>query len=255
MFYWVMKHIILGPILRLLFRPWVEGLENVPKEGPVILAPNHLSFFDSLFMPLMIPRRVVFLGKSDYFDKWYLRWFFEGVGVIPVRREGGSAGEAALAAGVGQLEKGLAVGIYPEGTRSPDGRVYRGKTGVARMALRARCPVVPIALIGTREVQPPDKLLPRIRRVGVRFGRPLDFSRSFDKEGDRFVLRSVTDEIMYELMMLSGQEYVDEYAAKVKDQIKKERGDRMGPPGGGAARGSSGTAARREDVERLRAAG
>jgi 1-acyl-sn-glycerol-3-phosphate acyltransferase len=213
-----MKYIVIGPIVRLLFRPWVEGLENVPAEGPVILAPNHLSFMDSIFMPLVVPRRVVYLGKSDYFGKWY-SWFFRGAGVIPVRREGGDAAEAALQAGVEQLRQGLAVGIYPEGTRSPDGRLYRGKTGVARMALRGECPIVPVALIGTFECQPPGKKLPRIRRVGVRFGRPLDFSRYEGKDDDRFVLRSITDELMYEIMMLSGQEYVDEYAAKVKKRL------------------------------------
>ena len=223
LFYWVLKHIILGPLVKVLWRPWVEGLENVPKEGPVILAPNHLSFMDSLFMPLLVPRRVVFLGKSDYFDKWYVRWFFKGVNVIPVRREGGEAGEAALNAGVEQLSKGMAVAIYPEGTRSPDGKLYRGKTGVARMAARVGCPVVPIGIIGSYDVQPHNKKLPRVRgvRVGVRFGRPLDFSRYQGKEDDRFVLRSITDEIMYELMLLTGQEYVDEYAAKVKAQMKK----------------------------------
>ncbi|MCA1831725.1 MAG: lysophospholipid acyltransferase family protein [Actinomycetota bacterium] len=224
MFYWILKFIVIGPIVRLLFRPWVEGLENVPTEGPVILAPNHLSFMDSIFVPLMVPRRVVYLGKSDYFGKWY-SWFFRGAGVIPVRREGGEAGEAALNAGIEQLRQGLAVGIYPEGTRSPDGKLYRGKTGVARMALRGECPIVPVSLIGTFEVQPPGKKLPRIKRVGIRFGRPLDFSRYEGKDDDRFVLRSITDELMYEIMMLSGQEYVDEYAAKVKKRMN----------GGGAA--------------------
>jgi 1-acyl-sn-glycerol-3-phosphate acyltransferase len=223
-FYWVLKHIVLGPIIRLLWRPWAEGLENVPDDGPVILSANHNSFMDSLFLPLAVKRPVVFLGKSDYFDKWYMRWFFAGVGVIPVRREGGEAGEAALRAGCEQLSKGMAVGIYPEGTRSPDGRLFRGKTGVARMAVRVGCPIIPVALIGTRDVQPPDRKMPRIRgvRVGVRFGRPIDVSRYGGKEDDRFVLRSVTDELMYELMLLSGQEYVDEYAAKVKEQLKKQ---------------------------------
>jgi len=221
-FYWVLKNIILGPLVKFLWRPWVEGLENIP-EGPIILAPNHLSFMDSLFMPMMLDRRVVFLGKSDYFDKWYMSWFFKGVGVIPVRREGGEAGEASLKAGLEQLNKGLAVAIYPEGTRSPDGRLFRGKTGVARMAVRAGVPVIPVGLIGTYDVQPHNKKLPRFRgiRVGVRFGRPLEFARYEGKEDDRFVLRSITDEILYELMLLTGQEYVDEYAAKVKDQIKK----------------------------------
>lgn len=217
-----MKYVFIGPIFRLLFRPWAEGVENVPTSGPVILCPNHLSFIDSLLMPLMIKRRVVFLGKSDYFDKWYMRWFFEGAGVIPVRREGGSAGEASLKAGVEQLQRGLAVGAYPEGTRSPDGRLYRGKTGPARMALRARCPIVPVAVFGTDEALPSGTYFPRLRRVGVRYGKPLDFSRYYGKDDDRFVLRSITDELMYELMLLTGQEYVDEYASKFKGNIKKD---------------------------------
>jgi len=217
-----MKHVFIGPLVKLLFRPWVEGLENVPKDGPVILCPNHLSFIDSLLVPLMLPRKVVFLGKSDYFDKWYVSWFYKGAGVIPVRREGGTAGEASLNAGVEQLEKGLAVGIYPEGTRSPDGRLYRGKTGPARMALRARCPIVPVAVFGTAEALPTGAYLPRLRRIGIRYGKPLDFSRYQGKEDDRFVLRSITDEIMYELMLLSGQEYVDEYASKFKGNIPKD---------------------------------
>jgi 1-acyl-sn-glycerol-3-phosphate acyltransferase len=221
-FYWLMKYVFIGPVFRLLFRPWAEGLENVPASGPIILCPNHLSFIDSILMPLMIKRRVVFLGKSDYFDKWYIRWFFAGAGVIPVRREGGTAGEASLKAGIEQLDKGLAVGIYPEGTRSPDGRLYRGKTGPARMALRARCPIIPVAVFGTDEALPSGRYFPRLRRIGVRYGKPLDFSRYYGKDDDRFVLRSITDELMYELMLLTGQEYVDEYAAKFKKGAPKD---------------------------------
>jgi 1-acyl-sn-glycerol-3-phosphate acyltransferase len=221
-FYWLLKYIFIGPAFRLFFRPWVEGAENVPAGRPLILCPNHLSFIDSLLVPLVLRRRVVFLGKSDYFDKWYMAWFFKGANVIPVRREGGEAGEASLRAGVEQLEKGLAVAIYPEGTRSPDGRLYRGKTGPARMALRARCPIVPVAVFGTNEALPTGKYLPRMRRIGVRFGAPLDFSRYEGKDDDRFVLRSITDELMYELMLLSGQEYVDEYASKFKKNIAKD---------------------------------
>lgn len=216
MFYWLLKYVFIGPLFRAFFRPWVQGIENVPTNGPVVLCPNHLSFIDSLLVPLMVPRKVVFLGKSDYFDKWYISWFYKGAGVIPVRREGGLAGEAALRAGIEQLRRGMAVAIYPEGTRSPDGRLYRGKTGPSRMAMRAQCPVVPVAVFGTREALPAGRYLPRMRRIGIRYGKPLDFSRYYGKEDDRFVLRSITDEIMYELMLLSGQEYVDEYASKYK---------------------------------------
>ena len=219
-FYWVLKHVLIGPIFKLLFRPRVEGLENVPETGPVIICANHLSFIDSLLVPLYVKRKVVFLGKSDYFGKWY-SWFFRGVGVIPVHREGGERGEASLKAGVEQLAKGNVVSIYPEGTRSPDGRLYRGKTGPARMALRAQCPIIPVAVSGTDQALPSGSYLPRMKRIGVRFGTPLDFSRYYGKDDDRFVLRSMTDELMYELMLLTGQEYVDEYASKFKGNVPK----------------------------------
>jgi 1-acyl-sn-glycerol-3-phosphate acyltransferase len=222
-FYWVLK-MILVPILRPLFRPWVEGLENVPEGGAAIFASNHLSFSDSIFLPLMVPRRITFLAKADYFTGRSLKGrltasFFKGVGQVPVDRTGGSAGEAAVRKGLDILRRGEMLGIYPEGTRSPDGRLYRGKTGVARMALEARVPVLPVAMIGTGEIQPPGKIIPRVRRVGIRIGRPLNFSRYTGLAKDRFVLRSVTDEIMYELMELSGQEYVDIYATQAKAQL------------------------------------
>ena len=220
MFYWLLKHIFLGPLLKLMYRPRAKGLANVPAEGPAILSMNHLSFMDSLFVPLMVKRRVVFLGKADYFDKGRTRWFFRMVNVIPVRREGGTAGEAAIQAGVRALKDGMVVAIYPEGTRSPDGRLYRGKTGVARMALLAGCPVIPVGLIGTRDLNPPDKKMPKLSgRVQVVYGKPLSFERYAGMDRDRFVLRSVTDEILYEIMMITGQEYVDEYASKVKAEL------------------------------------
>jgi 1-acyl-sn-glycerol-3-phosphate acyltransferase len=221
--YWLVKA-ILTPILRLVFRPWAEGLDNVPKHGAAILASNHVSFSDSFFMPLMVSRKVTFLAKSDYFTErglkgWFKRVFFSGVGQVPIDRSGGQASEAAIRTGLRVLGEGKLLGIYPEGTRSPDGRLYRGKTGVARMALEAGVPVVPVAMIGTYEIQPPGKVIPRIKRPGVRFGKPLDFTRYAGMSGDRFVLRSVTDEIIYELMQLSGQEYVDTYATKAKEDI------------------------------------
>lgn len=221
MTYWLLKHVLLGPVLRLIYRPRVVGVDNVPATGPAILASNHLSFIDSLFMPLSIKRQVVYLGKADYFDKRRTRWFVRAAGVIPVRREGGSAGEAAIQTGIQALREGNIIAIYPEGTRSPDGRLYRGKTGVARMALEAQVPVIPVAIEGTDEIMPIGMKVPRTipGRVRVEFGKPLRFDRHYDNPKDRFVLRSVTDEIMYEIMMLSGQEYVDEYAAKVKKEI------------------------------------
>ena len=215
-----MKHVFLGPLLKVLYRPKARGLENVPVEGPVILAMNHVSFMDSLFVPLALRRRVVYLGKSDYFDSAKTRWFFKMANVIPVKREGGTAGEAAIQAGVREMKKGLAVGIYPEGTRSPDGRLYRGKTGVARMALLAGAPVIPVGVFGTRELQPPERRMPKLSgRVQIVFGKPLRFDRFAGQDRDRFVLRSATDEIMYEIMMITGQEYVDEYASRVKAEM------------------------------------
>jgi 1-acyl-sn-glycerol-3-phosphate acyltransferase len=223
-FYWVLKTVVLGPLLKLLFRPWVEGEEHIPDEGAAIFASNHLSFSDSIFLPLMVPRRMTFLAKSDYFTGRGIKGkataaFFKGVGQLPVDRSGGKAGEAALNSGLRILRRGELLGIYPEGTRSPDGRLYRGRTGVARMALEAGVPVLPVAMIGTDKAQPTGKKLPRIMRIGIRIGRPLSFARYEGMEDDRFVLRSITDEIMYELMLLSGQEYVDEYATSMKDRI------------------------------------
>jgi 1-acyl-sn-glycerol-3-phosphate acyltransferase len=219
--YWILKVVFLGPLLRLVFRPRAEGLEHVPEHGAAILASNHLSFSDSFFLPLVVPRRVTFLAKSDYFTGpgikgWLTARFFRGVGQVPVDRSGGRASEAALRTGLRIMRDGQLLGIYPEGTRSPDGRLYRGRTGVARMALEAGVPVIPVAMIDTEKIQPPGKLIPKVMRVGIRFGKPLDFSRYEGLESDRFVLRSMTDEIMYELMMLSGQEYVDMYAQKAK---------------------------------------
>jgi 1-acyl-sn-glycerol-3-phosphate acyltransferase len=208
-------HTALRPVLSALWRPSTEGFENVPQTGPAILASNHLSIADHFFLPMYVDRPIFFLGKSDYFEGWK-RYFFEGVGVMPVFRQGGDAGEASLRKGQEILEAGHLLGIYPEGTRSPDGRLYRGKTGPVRLALRTSAPILPVAMIGTFEMMPPGRSIPKLLRVGVRVGKPLDFSRYAGRENDRFILRSATDELMYELMLLSGQEYVDEYAAKVK---------------------------------------
>lgn len=224
--YWILKYIVIGPWLRVLFRPWVEGLGNIPAKGPAILASNHLSFSDSFILPLVVPRSIVFLAKSDYFTGrglkgWFSRFFFTAVGQVPVDRSGGRASEAAIRTGERVLREGSLLGIYPEGTRSPNGIMYRGKTGVARMALEAQVPVIPVAMVNTFEIQPPGRLLPRLLRVGVRIGTPLDFTRYEGLEDDRFILRSVTDEIMYALMDLSGQEYVDMYASRAKELISQ----------------------------------
>jgi 1-acyl-sn-glycerol-3-phosphate acyltransferase len=221
--YWLLKYVILGPVLRLLFRPEVAGGDHVPEHGAAILASNHLSFSDSIFMPLMVRRRVTFVAKAEYFTGhglkgFLIKAFFVGTGTIPVDRSGGRAAQAAIETGLRILDQGKLFGIYPEGTRSPDGRLHRGKTGVARLALESGARVIPVAMLNADEIQPPGRILPRIKRVKIRFGRPLDFSRYAGMAGDRFIERAVTDEIMYELMTLSGREYVDVYAQKVKNQ-------------------------------------
>ena len=228
MFYWFLKWIALGPLLRMVFRPRVEGAENVPAEGPAILASNHLSYADWLFMPLTLPRRVTFVAKAEYFTTPGHQ------GLVPeevlLRRRPGAdrplrrqrrRGRAVVGQRI--LDEGELFGIYPEGTRSHDGRLYRGKTGVARLALETGVPVIPVAVVGTDVVAPPGKKFGTFTRPRVRFGKPLDFSRYEGMENDRYILRAITDEIMYEIMQLSGQEYVDVYAAKAKELSQKRR--------------------------------
>ncbi|WP_310724263.1 lysophospholipid acyltransferase family protein [Streptomyces sp. N2A] len=212
---------ILGFVMRVLYRPKVEGMERIPATGPVILAGNHVTFIDSLFLSLVVKRPVYFIGKDEYVTGTGIKgrlmaWFFTSAGMIPVDRDGGHGGVAALMTGRRILEQGKAFGIYPEGTRSPDGRLYRGRTGIARLALMTGAPVVPFAMIGTDKVQPGGKGRPRIAPVTVRFGEALDFSRYDGMDRDRYVLRAVTDEVMSEVMDLSGQEYVDMYATKAR---------------------------------------
>lgn len=226
MTYFFLKNFVLGPILNLLFRPWVRGRRNVPKTGAAILASNHLSFSDSIFLPLKVSRPVTFLAKSEYFTGKglkgaFVRWFFKSTGQLPIDRSGGKASEDALNTGLGVLEKGLLLGIYPEGTRSPDGKLYRGRTGIARMALEAKVPVLPVAMIDTEKVQPIGQKFPKILRVGVVIGKPLDFSRFAGMEGERAVLRAVTDRIVYEIQALSNQQYEDVYASTVKNRLAR----------------------------------
>ncbi|MGW1810197.1 lysophospholipid acyltransferase family protein [Streptomyces sp. NPDC002078] len=231
MFYYLLKYVLLGPLLRLVFRPRIEGLENVPDSGPAIVAGNHLSFSDHFLMPAMLRRRITFLAKAEYFTGPGLKgrltaFFFRSAGQIPVDRSGKEAGQAAIREGLKVLRRGELLGIYPEGTRSHDGRLYKGKVGVAVMALKAGVPVVPCAMIGTFEAQPPGKVIPNVHPVTIRFGRPLDFSRYAGMEQQKAILRAVTDEIMYAILALSEQEYVDEYAAVVKERSAAEQGAR-----------------------------
>jgi len=228
-FYRVLKYVILGPLLRLFFRPRIEGMENIPETGAAIVAGNHLSFSDHFVMPAILPRRITFLAKAEYFTGRGLKGrltaaFFRSIGQIPVDRSGGRASQSAIDAALGVLGRGELLGIYPEGTRSHDGRLYRGRTGVAVMALQGGVPVVPCAMVGTFELQPPGRVIPRLGRVTIRFGKPLDFSRFAGMSDQRYVVRSVTDEIMYEILALSGQEYVDRYAGEVKAEQQQARG-------------------------------
>jgi 1-acyl-sn-glycerol-3-phosphate acyltransferase len=221
LFYNLLKYVLLGPLLRLVFRPRIEGLEHVPAEGAAIIAGNHLSFSDHFLMPAILKRRITFLAKAEYFTGPGVKgrltaFFFRSAGQIPVDRSGKDAGQAAIREGLGVLSKDELLGIYPEGTRSHDGRLYKGKVGVAVMALKAGVPVVPCAMIGTFEAQPPGKIIPNIHPVVIRFGEPLDFSRYEGMENEKTVLRAITDEIMYAILSLSEQEYVDRYAADVK---------------------------------------
>ena len=251
------------PILKAAYRPWIRGKENIPESGPAILASNHNAVWDSVFLPMMIDREVVFMGKADYFmgtglKGWATKEFMRAVGTIPVDRSGGRASEAALKAGLKRLAEGELFGIYPEGTRSPDGRLYRGKTGVARLALLSGAPVIPVAMIGTHAAQPIGQKIPSRTNIGMVIGEPLDFSRYKGLDKDRYVLRAITDEIMYNLMLLSGQEYVDLYAADVKAQLAQE-GAFDGPvpsngksaPGGREAPEVQVPTAPEEDIEQI----
>ncbi|WP_179816089.1 lysophospholipid acyltransferase family protein [Allostreptomyces psammosilenae] len=201
-----------GPAARLLFRPRVEGLHNIPRTGPVILASNHLSFIDSVVIPLIVPRRVAFLAKAEYFEGTGLRGrakraFFGGVGNIPVQRNDQRGALASLEIAMGVLHDGGAFGIYPEGSRSRDGRLYRGRTGVGWLALASKAPVVPVGLIGTDRMQPVGSNLPRYHRITVRFGEPMDFSAHVGRRDVGKARREVTDAVMSAIHELSGQEY------------------------------------------------
>lgn len=214
MAYWILK-IVLTPILYVVYRIRVDGKEHLPREGAVILAANHRSFLDSIFIPLLVRRKVTFVAKAEYFDDPRTAWFFRAVGQIPIRREGGNASEGALAAATDVLRAGGVFGIYPEGTRTRDGYLHKGKTGVARLALATGAPIVPVGLIGSDECQPTDARLPRLfKPVTIRFGPPIRPEHYADRADDRLVLRQITDELMFEIGELCGYEYRDTYASK-----------------------------------------
>jgi 1-acyl-sn-glycerol-3-phosphate acyltransferase len=262
-FYWLLKWVFLGPLLRLVFRPHTEGAENVPEEGPAILASNHLSYADWLFMPLTLTRRVTFVAKAEYFTGsgikgWLQRSFFSGAGQVPIDRSSGGAAEGALLSAKRILAAGELFGIYPEGTRSRDGRLHKGHTGMARLALRTKAPIIPVGVKGSREIQPPDAPMPKPFTVcEINFGRPIDVTRYLENESDHLVLRQITDEVMFEIRELAGAEYVNEYATKKAETMPTEQAqiptaidlsEAANPPNGngaGSPRSSADVLARR----------
>lgn len=230
MVYMFLKRYVVGPVVNTVYRPKAVGLENVPAQGPAILASNHLSISDSVFMPVAVPRQVYFLAKSEYFTGPGLKGkivgaFFRAINQIPMDRAGGKASAQALSAGGKVLVDGNLLGIYPEGTRSPDGRLYKGKIGVARLALETGAPVIPIAMVGTDKIQPVGARFPDPRRAKVTtvFGEPLDFSHLKGQHGNHATMREVTDQIMAAIQALSGQETVDVYAANYKKELAEQK--------------------------------
>jgi 1-acyl-sn-glycerol-3-phosphate acyltransferase len=215
---------ILTPAFSRLWDITVEGLDNVPPEGGAIICPNHTSVIDSFFLPAVLPRRISFVGKAEYMDSWKTKYLFPALGMIPIDRGGGSAAERALDTAARVLEQGELFGIYPEGTRARDGKLHKGHTGPARLALRTGAPLVPVGLIGTRAVQPPEARFPKVRLpVTIRFGKPISVERYRERaDTDRLVLRQIIDEVMFEIRNLSGQEYVDTYATKKADALPSE---------------------------------
>ncbi|MFD6515339.1 lysophospholipid acyltransferase family protein [Rhodococcus sp. NPDC060176] len=221
MLYWLFKFVLIGPVLWVFGRPTIEGQHNIPKKGPVILAGNHRAVVDSFFLVLMVRRRITFVAKSEYFTGTGVkgamqRWFFGGAGQVPIDRSGADASRAALDTAIGILDKGGVWGIYPEGTRSPDGCLYKGKTGAIRVALETGAPVIPVVVHGGDAVNPPGTRMWRFSKVRITVGEPIDFSRYRELRGYQAVVRAATDELMAVLCDQSGQEYVDVYGADVK---------------------------------------
>lgn len=216
---------VLRPMAKILWKFRLEGFDNIPAEGPAILCPNHVSFLDSAFTMLHAGRNVSFVGKAEYLDDWKTKTLFPMLGMIPIDRSGGERSTAALDAAEEVLRRGELFGIFPEGTRSRDGMLYKGHTGAARLALKTGCPLLPVGIVGTREIQPPDKVMPKLfRDVTMRVGRPLDLSRYADREHDHMVLREITDELMFEIRELTGQEYRNVYATKRSESIATDKG-------------------------------
>ena len=227
---------VLTPPFKLLWRLRVSGLEHVPASGSAILCPNHTSVIDSFFLPLSLPRRITFVGKAEYMDSWKTKYLFPAMGMIPIDRGGGSATERALDTAAGVLERGELFGIYPEGTRARDGKLHKGHTGPARLAVRTLSPIIPVGIKGTRDIQPPDAKVPKpFKTAEVRFGRPIRVEKYQGREEDHLIYRQIIDEVMYEIRALSGQEYVDTYATKKASSLPTEVAHVPSSNGNGAA--------------------
>ena len=202
-----------------LWRFDLRGFEQLPETGPAILCANHVSFLDSAFLIIQAPRNISFVGKSEYLDSWKTRRLFPALGMIPIDREGGEKAQVALDAAENVLQRGELFGIFPEGTRSRDGMLYKGKTGAARLAVKLDCPIFPVGIVGTREIQPPDAKLPRVGgRVSITIGKPITPARYAQRSDDHLVLREMTDEVMFEIQSMTGQQYRNVYAGKRQDE-------------------------------------
>jgi 1-acyl-sn-glycerol-3-phosphate acyltransferase len=238
--------VVIKPVFHTAWRFTVEGLEHVPAEGPAILCPCHTSVLDSFFLPAVLRRRITYVGKAEYMDSWKTKYLFPALGMIPIDRSGGNASERALAAAQRVLERGELFGIYPEGTRSRDGKLHKGHTGPARLALRTGAPIIPVGIIGSRDIMPPNASFPRLfKPVTVKFAPPVSVGRYLDRADDRMVLRQVIDEVMYEIRNLTGQEYVNEYANKRAEPVSV---DAAQPAGDEAAMVSADVPARNGKV-------
>jgi len=202
-----------------LWRFELRGFEQLPETGPAILCANHVSFLDSAFLIIQAPRNISFVGKSEYLDSWKTRRLFPALGMIPIDREGGEKAQVALDAAEKVLQRGELFGIFPEGTRSRDGMLYKGKTGAARLAVKLDCPIFPVGIVGTREIQPPDAKLPRVGgRVSITIGKPITPARYAQRSDDHLGLREMTDEVMFEIQSMTGQQYRNVYAGKRQDE-------------------------------------
>jgi 1-acyl-sn-glycerol-3-phosphate acyltransferase len=245
---------VLSPIFRGLWRVTTTGLDHVPASGGAIFCPNHTSVIDSFFLPLVLPRRITFVGKAEYMDSWKTKYLFPAMGMIPIDRGGGDAAERALNTAARVIEAGEFFGIYPEGTRARDGRLHRGRTGAARLALRTGAPIIPVGIKGTRDIQPPDAKVPRpFKSAEVHFGRPVEVGRYLDRADDRLVPRQIIDEVMFEIRTLTGQDYVDEYASKKAEGLPGAETAKVLEldAAGGNGNGAEGGAPRRSSAEVL----